>query len=116
MKKMQLAKFRDLLVKDKEAIALFISNHSHEIDHLGDETDAIQAKIIARSNAQIVARNRDKLLKIDFALKKIAAGDYGNCEECDEPIAEKRLMFNPSLNTCIGCAERLEIIRKSQAR
>lgn len=117
MKKMQLNKFKTLLQQQKEEIMLFIKNHHVEIDFDGDETDEIQAKILARSAAQILARNQEKLGKIESALKKIDGGhNFGQCEECGEDIAEKRLLINPGFNTCIGCAEDLEILRKNQGR
>jgi len=109
---MQLIKFKNLLEKDKYETNLFIENHHIEIDHTGDETDAIQAKILARAAAQIVARKRDKLIKIDFALKKIANGSFGICEACEEPIAEKRLAFNPSFNQCVSCSERADLLKR----
>jgi DnaK suppressor protein len=51
-------------------------------------------------------------MKIDNALKKIADGSFGNCEECGEEIAEKRLLINPGFITCIGCAEKLELMKR----
>ena len=97
----------------------FIKDHHLHlaIDFDGDETDEIQAKIIARAAAQLLVRKQEKLVKIDNALKKIdLGGNYGQCEECGEDIAEKRLTFNPDFNTCISCAEELEIMKKNQVR
>lgn len=113
---MQLTKFKKLLQSQKEEITLFIKNHPADVDFDGDETDEIQAKIIARTAAEILARKRERLQKIDMAIKKIDDGKYGDCEECSDPIAEKRLLFNPGFNTCISCAEGLEALKKSRAR
>ncbi len=115
---MQLNKFKTLLQQEKESLMIFIKNHHHhDIDFDGDETDEIQAKIIARSNAQLLARKQEKLIKIDTAIRKIeAGGNFGQCEECGDDIAEKRLLFNPGFNTCISCAEELELMKKNQVR
>lgn len=116
MKKMQLSKFKDLLQSEKNEIIMFIKNHQPDIDYQGDATDEIQAKILARTNAQILARKQDKLNKIQLALKKIETGHFGDCEECGEEITEKRLLINPDFHTCISCAEELEMLKKNQVR
>lgn len=116
MKKMQLNKFKTILQQEKEDLMIFIKNHHHDIDFDGDETDEIQAKIIARAAAQLLARKQEKLVKVETALKKIDVGNFGACESCGEDIAEKRLLINPGFNTCISCAEELEILKKNQVR
>jgi DnaK suppressor protein len=42
--------------------------------------------------------------RIRTALKRMAAGDYGYCMNCEEDIAEGRLRVDPSALTCIDCA------------
>ncbi len=63
--------------------------------------DAMQAQQMAL--AQERAREAE-LSRIAAALKRIDDGEYGDCIECGEPIAEKRLDFDPSVATCIDCA------------
>jgi DnaK suppressor protein len=58
-------------------------------------------------------RNRgqaDLLARIDAALRKLAAApdDYGLCEDCEEPIAEKRLRLMPHAVLCPACQARRE--------
>jgi len=65
--------------------------------------DAIQQQQMALASGR---QRTGELVRIDAALQRIADGDYGYCITCDEPIAEKRLEFDPSLPTCIGCASR----------
>lgn len=63
--------------------------------------DAIQSQAMALATQ----RNRAaELSRIEAALKRIADGDYGYCMTCDEPIALKRLEFDPAVPTCIKCA------------
>jgi DnaK suppressor protein len=45
---------------------------------------------------------------IDDALEAIEDGDYGLCEECDEPINEKRLRLMPFARFCVRCQSELE--------
>lgn len=42
--------------------------------------------------------------QIEAALARIAAGTYGVCEACGEPIDEKRLAALPYAARCIECA------------
>jgi RNA polymerase-binding transcription factor len=110
---MQLIKFKSVLEAEKAIIiqAQLIAKNK-ELDAQGDEIDKIQADIIARADAQLVARNQIKLLRIDNALKRIEEGNYGICGECEEEIGIKRLTFNATINTCISCAEKNELNRK----
>lgn len=41
-----------------------------------------------------------QLSEVNHALEKIAAGNYGTCEECGNDIEEDRLEANPSARTC----------------
>lgn len=66
--------------------------------------DALQNQAMAQETER---RRQQELMHIDEALSRLANGTYGDCLECDEPIAEKRLAFDPSARLCIGCAEQL---------
>jgi DnaK suppressor protein len=117
MKKILLNKIKELLetqrteLSEKTKVAKVL-----DIDADGDDIDAVQANIIALADAKIASRNKDKIIQIDNALKKIVDGKFGTCEECGEEIAEKRLLINPGFITCISCAEELEIMAKKLSR
>lgn len=66
--------------------------------------DAMQHQAMAKETDR---RRQQQLLAIDRALKRLADGVYGDCLECGEPIAEKRLALDPSTPLCIGCAEEI---------
>lgn len=53
-------------------------------------------------------REREKLHSIDEALLRIADGDYGICEECDEDIPMGRLKVLPFTRHCVKCKSDLE--------
>ena len=48
------------------------------------------------------------LNRIDEALRKITEGTYGVCENCEKPIAAKRLKAVPYAKLCIKCKEEEE--------
>jgi RNA polymerase-binding protein DksA len=46
----------------------------------------------------------EELREIDRALERIGQGRYGLCDECGQPIAERRLRAVPYAATCIECS------------
>lgn len=113
--KIFLEKMKNILLSEKETLLNSIGQ-SQDIDTEGDETDEIQAKILMNLNSQLHLRNSDKLSKIVGALKKIENGTYGLCQDCEEEIAQKRLLLRPYCETCISCAEEREILEKQRKR
>jgi len=57
-----------------------------------------RARVIA-----VVRALRSNLHDVDRALAKIAAGTYGTCERCGDPIADERLDAIPWALLCIDC-------------
>jgi DnaK suppressor protein len=57
-----------------------------------------RARVIA-----VVRALRSNLHDVDRALAKMAAGTYGTCERCGDPIAEERLDAIPWALLCIDC-------------
>ena len=48
--------------------------------------------------------DRAEIRRIDAALARIAAGEYGDCVQCGNPIAEKRLQLLPDTPFCANCS------------
>ena len=67
--------------------------------------DALQAQAMAKESNR---RRQLALQRIDGALKRIEAGDYGYCAVCDEQIMVDRLKADPAALLCIGCASKAE--------
>jgi DnaK suppressor protein len=53
-------------------------------------------------------RERRILAMVEDALKKMKANTYGLCEECEQPINEKRLEALPWVKLCIQCQSERE--------
>lgn len=64
--------------------------------------DAMQAQQMAQETAR---RRQIQLQKIDSALRRLDAGDYGYCFVCGEEIGQARLNFDPASTRCMGCME-----------
>ncbi len=63
--------------------------------------DALQGQALAQ---ETVRRRKNELSRIEAALTRVDAGDYGYCVNCDEEISAKRLAVDPSTPLCIDCA------------
>jgi DnaK suppressor protein len=62
--------------------------------------DAIQAQQMAVETAR---RRREELARVEGALRRIEAGEYGLCFICGEPIDIRRLAIAPASTRCVGC-------------
>jgi DnaK suppressor protein len=65
--------------------------------------DALQQQAIAQATER---QRAAELVRIEQALKRIDAGDYGFCDDCGAEIAEKRLEIDPAATLCVRCAGR----------
>jgi DnaK suppressor protein len=63
--------------------------------------DALQSQAMAR--ATHVRRDIERR-RLVAALARIDEGEFGDCEDCGEEIAEARLALDPGLTRCISCA------------
>ncbi len=59
-------------------------------------------------NLSIVSNERQIILSIDDALKRITEKKYGLCSQCEKPISKKRLDAIPYAKYCVNCKEKLE--------
>ncbi len=53
---------------------------------------------------RLIESVRSDLLRTQHALERIAAGTYGTCTACREPIAPARLQAIPEVERCSSCA------------
>jgi DnaK suppressor protein len=67
--------------------------------------DAMQQQAVAQAAARLTAMEEHRIRR---ALDRIKSGEYGFCINCDEEISEGRLRVDPSMLTCIACAQAKE--------
>ena len=115
MNKTFLRKIMDLLLDQKNEI-LKQAAREVDVDTEGDEIDEIQGNMLIEMTNQLNIRNSAKLSQIEAALKRIEEDKYGKCQDCDDPIPEKRLLSNPYFQTCVTCAEEREREEKQRKR
>jgi len=57
-----------------------------------------------RGEAEALAMPLEKALaEVERAIAKLAAGSYGRCERCGEPISPARLEAMPASRLCLSC-------------
>ncbi len=64
--------------------------------------DAMQQQQMYQERAR---RRKVQLQKIDGALRRIEAGEFGECFVCGDAISLKRLQFDPTQTRCMACME-----------
>jgi DnaK suppressor protein len=65
--------------------------------------DALRQPTLAQCQER---RLRCETGRVEAALQRLEAGDYGYCAVCGEEIGLERLEFDPAAATCIRCAGR----------
>lgn len=110
--KEKLENFRKLLSDRREVLASELRLSTQQL--IDDEvfyTDTVDQASADSDKAlmmQMKNRDRDLLLQIHEALRRIDQGIYGECERCDEMISEARLKAFPFATLCIDCKAELE--------
>lgn len=116
MRKRDLEKFKKILTEQREQLAgnakRALNGDIHlDPDDFPDEMDSASSEINLSFTGRLRERERHLLGKIDQALAKIEANEYGLCENCGEDVGLKRLEARPVAELCIDCKseqERLE--------
>lgn len=94
---------REQLQRDLEVIFAATADVATDDEH--DPEGATIAYERSRTTA-LIDRADEHLAEISLALERLAAGTYGVCERCGNPIADERLAARPAVRTCIACATR----------
>ena len=104
--KTQLGRFRTLLAAERRLLIERAGRTLEEGAHfdpgdLQDEIDLASAEYHQGLVLRLRGRELQYLGKIDRALQKIEAGEFGICEERDEPIPLERLHARPVALLCL---------------
>ena len=67
--------------------------------------DALQQQSMAKANRGAAEQ---RLQRVEAALRRVAANEYGNCLRCEEPVGFKRLKAQPDAVLCIACQSQRE--------
>jgi DnaK suppressor protein len=106
MKEADVNEFRTLLLaKRKETVG---QSHRREDIWIVQSNELIETVQLAGQRefaARGLERDTKKLMQIGAALKRIDAGEFGICLDCEEAISSKRLTAVPWAGYCLRCQE-----------
>jgi RNA polymerase-binding protein DksA len=103
----------DRVARADDVLGQLDSEHPAEVEEEAQELN--QARLVAR----LGQHGRAEIEAIDSAITRMERGDYGSCEDCEEPIDVERLVVLPTARLCTTCAEaneRSARIRAQMAR
>jgi len=108
----KLLRWREEILHEADETIAALQSESLAVSDLADRAAAETDRSI-----ELRARDRQRklLAKIDAALRRIADGTYGYCEETDEPIELKRLEARPIATLSIDAQERHERAERSHS-
>ena len=114
--KKQLKDYRELLMERRNMLTgnidsigdAYGSRDGERDSASGDEAD-LGSESVAQEFALSLLQNESGVVqKIDAAIARLDNGDFGFCEECEEPIAKARLEAIPWTTNCVECQRKAE--------
>ena len=117
MNKRDTQRFKKLLTEQRNEILgnarRVMSGDIHvDPDDFPDEMDTASSEANLQFTGRLREREQGLLSKIDAALGKIDAGEYGECRICGEDIGVKRLRARPVAELCIDCKSEQEKLER----
>jgi DnaK suppressor protein len=85
-----------------------------KVSEVLDAVEGAEADIQGDIEFALIQMKSETLNKINDALNRLEQGNYGNCFECAEEIAEKRLRALPFAVRCKDCEEAREVAEQRQ--
>ena len=95
----------DLLKRKSAMVAELIDDVP---DRVGDSIDVSTEEQTGATQLELETRLARELAEIDAALGRINEGSFGECEDCGDPIGERRLAARPLARLCVDCQEEVE--------
>jgi DnaK suppressor protein len=110
--KEQLGMFERLLLSQRKELLgeaeRAVDRMNQKDETFADPADRASWESEASRDLRIRDRERKLVEKIDAALRRIADGTFGECEECGEMISVGRLRARPVTTLCISCKAEQE--------
>lgn len=85
-----------------------------KVNEVFDAVESSEADIQDDIEFALIQMKSETLNKINDALGRLEQGDYGNCFDCGEEIAEKRLRALPFAVRCKDCEEAREVAEQRE--
>jgi RNA polymerase-binding transcription factor len=98
---------RTQLLEKRASILSGLGTRFDTVARMGRVAEDDQAQISHDEFVSLRMNGLDygQLRLVEEALDRLDAGDYGICQACEEPIAEKRLRALPWARYCVTCQD-----------
>ncbi len=87
-----------------------LSSYAYHQADQGSETNYME------HTAMMMETEREKIRKLNDAMRRLHEGNFGFCEMCGENIPDARLQIIPYATLCIECKEKMETKKRKQRR
>jgi DnaK suppressor protein len=101
---LQLQRELHALLESGEAATRVVELDQTAVGRLS-RMDALQGQAMSQEQ---VRRRQVGLQRIAAALHRLDKGEFGDCQDCGEPIDVRRLEMDPAATLCIRCATARE--------
>jgi len=113
MNKKEREEFRKLLAAKKESITRKLTETITESKEMEsnvaqDLVDKAETSYTKEFLLSLSDGEREQLLLIDEALKRLEHGEFGVCQVCHKEIGAKRIVAIPWTPLCIDCQQKAE--------
>lgn len=78
------------------------------VNHLEETGDWSEASSENLHDLALLQHEAEDLQRVDAALARIEAGEYGLCQGCGDAIPAARLAVQPEALLCLTCQEKIE--------
>jgi DnaK suppressor protein len=85
-----------------------------KLNEVLDAVESSEADIQEEIEFALIQMKSETLNKMNDAVARLEQGDYGNCFDCGEEIAEKRLRALPFAVRCKDCEEARETAQRRE--
>lgn len=105
--------------------AMLLNNKREVMSNLGMKFDALASagRVAEEDQAQVthdefvsLSLNRmeyQKLRQLQEALDRLDHGEYGVCQNCEDPIPPRRLQAVPWAKYCVSCQDKIAAAEES---
>ena len=92
----------DELIQEGSSSALSLAGKVH------DKQEESLSEMLTEINLAMLSQHQHELKNLERALRRMDEGEYGDCIDCDAPIAIARLRAYPTAVRCILCQAKHE--------
>lgn len=109
----QLAQLRSKLEQEATQLRERITEQGADLvesadTDLRDIEDKAAREAMRFGSTRLLARDRARMREVEAALARMSSGDYGICEDSDDPIPFRRLELDPATRYSAAAQAELE--------